>query len=242
MRAVVVGAGSVGAPVALELAKAGVGTLDIIDFDVYDVNNTVRHVIDAGEAGNEKADLVGKRCKGMNPFVDVRVHQLLLGKTLDSPDLLDGLTRAADVIVDTTGTQTLARLLSDRCRAAGTPLVIAGLTIASHGGEVFVVADGPCFDCFVEAQQRGEIDMPPAGERSAVTPIGCRHPAFAGAGFEAAELAAITARTAIRATAATDYPPLSANWTVLDFRGEHHYREGKVDVQPDCPAHDEPST
>jgi molybdopterin/thiamine biosynthesis adenylyltransferase len=240
-RAVVIGAGSLGAPVALELAKAGVGVLDIVDWDIYDVNNTVRHVVDAVEAGNEKTALVGERCRALNPFVDVRVHQTLIGHRLDEDDLLHELTTAADVVVDTTGSQTLARLLSDRCRANGTRLVIVGLTAASYGGEVFVIGDGPCFDCFVGAQERGEIDPPPAGERSTVTPVGCRHPAFAGAGFEATELAAITARTAIRASGATEYPPLEANWIVLDFRGGEHYRQGTIDVQPDCHAHEDAS-
>ncbi len=175
----------------------------------------------------------------MNPFIDVRVHTTLLGHRLDQEELLDELTRDATIVVDTTGSQTLARLLSDHCRAVGTPLVILGLTAASYGGEILVVRAGPCLDCFIAAEERGEIPQPPEGERSAVTPIGCRHPAFAGAGFEATELAAIAARTVVRATGATDYPALEANWIILDFRGAEHYREGRIDVQPDCHAHEE---
>ena len=240
LRVVVVGAGSLGAPVALELAKAGVGQLDLVDADIYDVNNTVRHFVDATKAGDEKTEQVAERCRGLNPFIEVRVHQTMLGHSIDQ-SLLDELTREATVVVDTTGSQTLARLLSDRCRAAGTPLVVLGLTAASYGGEIFVIEDGPCLDCFIHAQEAeggGEIPAPPEGERSAVTPIGCRHPAFAGAGFEATELAAIAARTVIRATRATDYPPVDANWIILDFRGGEHYRQGKIAVQPSCRAHD----
>ncbi len=238
-RVVVVGAGSLGAPVALELAKAGVGVLDLVDFDIYDVNNTVRHVVDATEAGNEKTELVGARCRALNPFVDIRVHQTQLGHDLDEEDLLEELVTEATMIVDTTGSQSLPRLLSDRCRMAGTPLVVAGLTGASYGGEIFIIGDGPCFECFVLAQDGGQIPTPSAGERSVVTPIGCRHPAFAGAGFEATELAAITARTAIRATGLTDYPPLTANWILLDFRAQPHYQDGTLAVHPKCGAHDE---
>lgn len=237
VRVAVVGAGSLGAPVALELAKAGVGVLDIIDCDTYDVNNSVRHVIDSREAGNEKTAAVGEYCRALNPFIDIRVHQTLIGHPLDDKGLLDELMREAVVIIDTTGSYALARLLSDRCSESGTPLIIAGLTTASYGGEIFVVANGLCFECFVGAQERGEIPEPPAGERSTVTPVGCRHPAFAGAGFEAAELAAITARTAVRCTGATTYPSPSANWIVLDFRGSDHYRQGKINIQQECRAH-----
>jgi molybdopterin/thiamine biosynthesis adenylyltransferase len=215
--------------------------IDIIDFDDYDVNNAVRHVLEVTEAGNEKAAAVGERCRALNPFIDVRVHQTLIGHFLDDEQLLEELVGEAALIVDTTGSQTLARLLSDRCLANETPLIVAGLTAASYGGEVFVVSGGLCFDCFLGAQERGDIPAPPAGERSSVTPIGCRHPAFAGAGFEATELAAIAARTAVRVSAVTDYPRLSANWIVLDFRNDDHYRQGVIDVQPDCPKHKAPT-
>ncbi|HEY2594335.1 MAG TPA: ThiF family adenylyltransferase, partial [Chloroflexota bacterium] len=46
-RLLVVGAGSLGGHVALELARAGVGKLDIVDGDRYDLNNGVRHVLPA---------------------------------------------------------------------------------------------------------------------------------------------------------------------------------------------------
>jgi hypothetical protein len=98
VRAVVVGAGSLGAPIAVELAKAGVGVLDIVDFDTYDVNNSVRHVIGARQAGNEKTAALGEYCRALNPFVDVRVHQTLIGTHLDDEELLDELTREAAVL------------------------------------------------------------------------------------------------------------------------------------------------
>jgi hypothetical protein len=63
-----------------------------------------------------------------------------------------------------------------------------------------------------------------------VTPIGCRDPAFTGAGVEATELAAITARMAIRATGLTDYPSASANWIVVSFRSDPHYQEGRLEL------------
>ena len=239
VRVVIVGAGSLGAPLALELAKAGVGLLEVVDFDIYDVNNAVRHVVDVADAGGEKTELVAGRCRALNPFIEVRVHQTLLGHRLKEEELLDELTSEATVVVDTTGSQTVARLLSDRCRAAGTALVVVGLTAASYGGEIFVIGGGPCLDCFIDAEESGAISGPPEGERSAVTPIGCRHPAFAGAGFEATELAAIAARTVVRAAGVTAYPPLDVNWIVIDFRGGEHYREGWIDVQPDCRAHAE---
>lgn len=115
------------------------------------------------------------------------------------------------------------------------PLVVAGLTAASYGGDLFLVEpDGPCLECFSRAQADGRVADPPAGERSVETPIGCRHPAFAGAGFEATELAAQATRAAVRATRLSSYPETDSNWLVLNFRGEPHYQEGRLEPYSDC--------
>src|SRR5206468_10639955 len=100
-----------------------------------------------------------------------------------------------DAVVDTTGSLAVARVLARRCREHQRPLLVCGLTNASHGAEVLVVRpNGPCPDCFILAQQDGTIPEPPAGPRSRVTPIGCTSPAFSGAGFEATEAAAVVSR------------------------------------------------
>lgn len=70
----VVGAGSVGAPVAVELTKAGVGDIAIIDGDRYDANNTVRHVLGDQHAGDSKAEALEAYCRQLNPFSRVVGH------------------------------------------------------------------------------------------------------------------------------------------------------------------------
>jgi molybdopterin/thiamine biosynthesis adenylyltransferase len=234
----VIGAGSLGAPTALELAKAGVGQLEIFDGDRYDVNNAVRHILPATQAGGPKAESVAEFCRSLNPFVDVRAHPLAIGDSAEANACLADLLATATVVIDTTGVQSIARFLEAKSRAAGASLIVAGLTASSYGADVFVIAPGgACFDCFTRAQDEGLIPKPPAGERSAVTPFGCRHPAFAGAGFEATELAAVVARRAVQATGATLYPGTDSNWFVLDFRGGRHFHEGRLEPLPDCDRH-----
>jgi molybdopterin/thiamine biosynthesis adenylyltransferase len=226
----VIGAGSLGAPVACELAKAGTGRLDIFDCDDYDLNNTVRHVLGGEMAGEPKAEAVADHCARLNPFAEVHAHNLCLGNSDKAHARLDELLADASLVIDTTGAATVARFLAEKTRARGVKLIVAGLTAASYGADLFVIAaDGPSLDRFLEAQADGLIDQPPEGEPSEVTPIGCRDPAFTGAGFEAAELAAITVRAAVRATALTEYPDSASNWIVLNFRGEPHYQEGQLE-------------
>lgn len=234
----IIGAGSVGAPLALELAKAGVGSLDVVDFDRYDVNNAVRHVLRVQVAGQSKAQAVARECSNLNPFLDAHGRSIRIGDSMAAEALLATLLETATVVVDSTGSEFVTRYLAARCRAAGTTFIVCGLTSASHGADVFVIGrDGPCLECFLLAQTEGHIAAPPQGPKSVVTPIGCSHPAFSGAGFEATELAALVARAVVRETHLTDYTPSSTNWITVSFRSEPHYREGHLDQHASCKEH-----
>ena len=66
-RVLIIGAGSVGAALVYELTKAGVGCVDVADTDVFDVNNSVRHVLSPLWAGSKKADGDGDHRSGPQP-------------------------------------------------------------------------------------------------------------------------------------------------------------------------------
>ncbi len=232
----VVGAGSLGSPIVFEFAKAGVGTTTVIDYDRYDVNNGVRHVLEPRWAGTNKALAVAVEAESLNPFVRVAWHALRVGSGPDDNAQLERLIAEADVVVDATGSHQAARILQRRCREAHKTLVLAALTAGSYGGEVAVFRpDGPCFWCFVLAQHDGLIPEPMSGPLSNVTPVGCSAPAFSGAGFDATALAALAARTVIRASGKCPYPPLEYNYAIVDFRGEETSSRGVLSVHPGCP-------
>src|SRR6187431_1232856 len=64
----IVGAGGLGAPVALYLAAAGVGTIILADPDEVDLSNLQRQVIYADEdLGRPKVDAAADRLAGLNP-------------------------------------------------------------------------------------------------------------------------------------------------------------------------------
>jgi molybdopterin/thiamine biosynthesis adenylyltransferase len=235
LRALVIGAGSLGGEVAVELAKAGFGALDIVDSDIYDVNNAVRHVLEPRFAGAQKAAAVALRCREMNPFATCTPYGINIGSSLQASDSLEQLVAAADVVVETTGAQSIVRIVQRYTRACGKPLVVAGLTAGSYGGELIVIRpQGACFDCYVHAQDDGTIRQPPQGPAHRVTPIGCRHPAFSGAGFDATSLAADAARTAVRATGHVAYPPLDYDWAIISFRTQPRWEQGALYIHERC--------
>jgi molybdopterin/thiamine biosynthesis adenylyltransferase len=233
----VIGAGSVGAALVYELTKAGVGRVDVADSDVFDVNNSVRHVISPQWAGSNKAMVSALLAQDLNPFVTVDSHQLVVGGSAEDAVKLDALIATHFVVIDTTGSQAVARILARRCRQASTTLVVAGLSAGSYGAEIAVFRPGaPCFYCLVLAQRDGTIPVPQAAPPTGgVTPIGCSHPAFSGAGFDATELVAVAARTVVQATETCGYPPLDFDWAIINFRGHPRWQSGDLKRHPACP-------
>jgi molybdopterin/thiamine biosynthesis adenylyltransferase len=236
----VVGAGAIGGPVALELAKADVGQIDIIDFDRYDLNNAVRHQLPFRAAGRNKANAVAEAAEQLDPFVSASGHHLQLGQTEEARQHLDDLIRAADVVIDATASHSVTRLLHRRTAEHGVRLVTVGMTPGGYGGRVVTLGPlKPCFECFLRAQSDGIIPRPPEGPRSNITPYGCSHPAASCAGFDAMELVAVATRAAVQASEKTEYPSANADWIVVRFRnytkGIPRWQEGTLATHSDCP-------
>ncbi|MER9533875.1 ThiF family adenylyltransferase [Mesorhizobium sp. M0309] len=55
-RILVVGVGAVGAPVAIELARNGCGTLDLVEHDILEPGNTIRWPLGAAAWGQRKTE------------------------------------------------------------------------------------------------------------------------------------------------------------------------------------------
>jgi molybdopterin/thiamine biosynthesis adenylyltransferase len=232
----VVGAGSLGGSIVYEFAKAGVGRTDIVDYDHYDVNNAVRHVLEPRWAGTNKALAVSIEARFLNPFVHAEPHAVHVGGGLEHQQVLQRLIAGADVVVDATGAAMVGRILQRECGSARTTLMLAALTAGSYGGEVAVFRpDGPCFWCLTLGQADGSVPQPPAGPATNVTPVGCSAPAFSGAGFDATALAAAAARTAIRLTGKCSYPPFDHDYMILSFRGDESTLLGELEIHPGCP-------
>lgn len=75
-KVIVFGVGGVGSYVCEALARAGVGTLDIVDKDVVDVTNINRQLIALNSTvGKPKVQVCAERLKDINPQIHVTPHQ-----------------------------------------------------------------------------------------------------------------------------------------------------------------------
>lgn len=71
--AVIIGCGSVGSLVALELARAGVGRFFLIDMDILSYHNICRHQCGISDVGKFKTTAVRERILQINPAAEIHV-------------------------------------------------------------------------------------------------------------------------------------------------------------------------
>ena len=118
-RVLVIGAGGLGAPALLYLAAAGVGTIGIVDDDVVEESNLQRQIIHGvGDVGRSKGQSARDSIAGINPLVDVRLHEV----RLDRRNAVD-LFEQYDLILDGTDNFATRYLVNDAAVLARKPYV-----------------------------------------------------------------------------------------------------------------------
>jgi len=153
-RVLVIGLGGLGSPVAMYLAAAGVGQLELVDFDKVDLSNLQRQILHSTEnIGQAKTESALQRLQQLNPLVDIQIQN----KKLDHEALLDA-ARHADVVVDASDNFATRFAVNRACLAAKTPLVSAAAIRMEGQISVFRCdqADSPCYQCLY--QDTGEED------------------------------------------------------------------------------------
>ena len=74
-KVLVIGTGGLGAPAAMYLAAAGVGTIGLVDFDVVDLSNLQRQIIhQTKDVGKAKVQSGQETIAAMNPDVEVHTY------------------------------------------------------------------------------------------------------------------------------------------------------------------------
>lgn len=142
-KVLLVGAGGLGAPAALYLAAAGVGTIGIVDDDVVDDSNLQRQVIHTTDRiGIPKVESARQTITALNPDVDVVAHEVRLHKE----NVLD-IFRQYDVILDGTDNFASRYLINDATVLLGKPNVHGSIFRFEGQATTFVPGAGPCYRC-----------------------------------------------------------------------------------------------
>ena len=142
-RALLVGAGGLGSPVAMYLAAAGIGHLGIVDSDVVDRSNLHRQILHGtSDIGRPKTASAADRLREINPNVTVTRFD----DTLTSANALEIL---ADhhIVIDGTDNFPTRYLVNDACVLLGKPNVYGSIIRFEGQASVFSHDDGPCYRC-----------------------------------------------------------------------------------------------
>ncbi len=139
-----VGTGGLGAPLALYLAAAGVGTLGLVDFDIVDASNLQRQIIHStATVGKLKVDSAELMLKGLNPYLNVVKHNTML----TSANALE-IFKDYDVIADGTDNFQTRYLVNDACVLLRHKPNAYGSIFRFEGqASVFATEEGPCYRC-----------------------------------------------------------------------------------------------
>lgn len=139
----IIGAGGLGAPVAMYLAAAGVGTIGIADADDVDLSNLQRQVIHTtADIGKPKVESAKETMEAINPDVKVVTYH----EFITSENILD-IIKDYDFIIDGTDNFPAKFLINDACVMAKKPFSHAGIIRFKGQLMTYVPGQGPCYRC-----------------------------------------------------------------------------------------------
>jgi molybdopterin/thiamine biosynthesis adenylyltransferase len=147
----IIGLGSGGGFVAVSLAMSGVGKFVLIDDDLLETGNVVRHVADQRDVGRPKAEAVADLLRQRNASVEVETR---IGRMENHLDALDGL----DIVVSGLDGEGPKYVLNQACLERGLTVVYAGVYERGEGGDVVIIrpnTGGPCYACWAAELREG---------------------------------------------------------------------------------------
>ncbi|BBO60380.1 HesA/MoeB/ThiF family protein [Mycoavidus sp. B2-EB] len=212
-----IGAGGLGAPAALYLAAAGIGTLTLVDADTVDLTNLQRQIIYATETvGQAKVSAARAALLRLNP--EIRVNALAVHA---DAALLDEWVARASVVLDCTDDFATRHSINQACITHRKPLV-SGAALRFDGQiSTFNLrtADSPCYACLFPAE--------PMPEEMGCSRAGVFAPLVGMIGsMQAAEALRLIAHAGA---------PLSGRLLLLDAL-HMNWRLLHITRQPDCAA------
>jgi molybdopterin/thiamine biosynthesis adenylyltransferase/rhodanese-related sulfurtransferase len=214
-KVLLLGAGGLGAPSALYLAAAGVGTIGIVDDDVVDESNLQRQVIhNTHRVGEPKTASARAAIEALNPDVNVIEHNT----RLDASNILDVL-EPYDIIVDGADNFPTRYLLNDASVRLRKPVVSASILGFEGQISTFVPFEGPCYRCLFPTPPPPEL-APSCGANGVL-------------GVMAGVMGLLQANEVIKLAAGIG-EPLVGRLLLYDSLGTR-FTELKIKRDPECP-------
>ena len=154
-KALIIGAGGLGSPVAMYLASSGVGHLTIVDFDHIELSNLQRQLLHGtSDIGRLKVDSAKDTLSELNSEIEITT----IDRQLEEDELREQV-KLADIVLETTDNFKSRFLLNRLCVEEKKPLVSG--SVIRFEGQLSVFRsdkdDSPCYHClYKESEELGE--------------------------------------------------------------------------------------
>ena len=155
----VIGAGALGSPVAMQLAGAGVGRIGILDGAAVELSDLHREALHfTPDVGAPKAESAAAKLRCVNPEIVIEPYRVRVDAT-NAAALVEG----QHLVVDCSGSFATRRAVNAACCAARVPLVEAG--VLGMAGLVMSIRPGStaCYRCVFPVAPHDEPRSADAG-------------------------------------------------------------------------------
>ena len=148
-RVVILGCGSVGSLVAMELARAGVGNFILADPDTMEYHNICRHQCGIEDVGDLKVNALSRKLRNINPSVNIKTFDGIIQNI--PKDMLDDFCVKGETIFVGCADNRTADVYSNRISIYyGAAFLSIGFWERAFAGEIFYHIPGkgmPCYEC-----------------------------------------------------------------------------------------------
>jgi len=248
----IVGLGCVGAPSALEFARAGIGSLRLLDHDHLEPGTVSRWPLGLAVAGLSKTEALKSFIREHYPYTKVETWTHMIGSASEQKqsdlNVLENVLEDIDLLYDATAEVGIQHVLSDLAKEKHITYVSVFTTPGAWGGCVSRIRPGitkGCWMCLQHFWEDKAIPLPPEDSKELVQPAGCAAPTFTGAGFDIMEVVLTGVRLSVATLCSEDsngYPGLDWDVGVLSLRDltgraiPPHWDTFNLERHPSCEA------
>lgn len=147
--AVILGCGSVGSLVAMELARSGVGHFVLVDADTLEYHNICRHQCGIEDVGDLKVNALYRKLKNINPSVEIKSFGGIIQNI--PKEILDEMCVAKETVFVGCADNRTADVYANRIAIYyDAAFVSIGFWERAYAGEIFYHIPGknmPCYEC-----------------------------------------------------------------------------------------------
>lgn len=236
-----VGLGALGSFIAIELARSGIGVLNLMDHDTVEPANTIRWPLGMIIAGQHKTSTIEEFINDNYPGTKVKSQIWQLGtfrvnmEGLPNEDLhmtekerLETFFEGLSMVIDATTEFGVHHLLSQEAKKRGIPYINVYATAGAYGGSIMREIPGKtgCWSCFMHMENDGSIPLLNEDKTSAglIQPPGCGDITFTGASVDLQQISMMATKFAISTLCegiAEGYPPVDCHIARVNLFGEN---------------------